>query len=71
MEKEELKLKLWAMTGIMMTLQANGLEAGLDLEQSLKMLEKALETYDGTDRIEQLVDARRILDELYKEIIGE
>jgi hypothetical protein len=71
MNKEELKVKLWAMTGIMMTLQANGHGAGLNMEQSIKMLEKSLATYEGTDQIEQIVDARRILDELYKEVMGE
>lgn len=70
MSTEELKLKLWAMTGIMMTLQTNNYDLGLSQEDIFTMLQITLETYKGTDRVEQLVEARLMLDELHKEITG-
>lgn len=71
MNNKELKIKLWALTGLLTTLISNGHDTGITLEEQILLLNKSLNTYKDSDSIEDLFEARNLIQELYKEVMGE
>lgn len=67
---DDKKIKLWAITGIMLTFQHSGMDSGVDLKKQQAILHKSLSLYKDTDLVEQILDAQRLIDSLYNEIVG-
>lgn len=67
----DLKLKLWALSGLIMNFEMNGFHDCLTFDEKVEFIEKSSAISDETNDFERFIEMQALLNILFKETMGD